>query len=691
MNSHTTTTPRTITENQSELEPSRPVSVVILSKDEPELDETITLLEPQCRELDAECIVVDASEGRLDWIRVKHPWVSWIDYQKPFGLASSIPQQRNVGVRAANGRIIAFCDSGGEPEKTWLKELVTPILQGEEDVTCGPVRSTRPGVYKVINDLPDGTVVERVLTANLAFTREAFDTVSGFDERYAYGSDMDFAWRLTGAGLNPVSIKNAVMGMDWGAWSLQKKRSWRYGRARGRLLRFHPDRRRRILLGGPEVVVYPVMLAGGFVGVVLLVGGTWWPAVLWATLAAGLRIRQRHEERPWAVMLSHVIYSSATITELLVATKQRMIGTTASIGHTPKDRGPYQDHLIDGLRSAGVDSDYIVGPTRSATLNTFLLPFRAIGGRVRGRRIHHIHWAHEYALVWTKTRGLRRLMRLLYGLHLRVMKLVGTKVVWTAHNVLPHETIFDDDAAARRTLVRHADAVIAHNEHAKSEVERRFGASNVRVIPQGSTPLEQVGSVEARAKFLIEHGLTLAVVGRITGYKGVEEILEAAGIAAGLGVDLNLIVAGEPENDELRKTVTALAENAISAGAKITLLLRRVSDRELAEILAAADYAVYAFKAITNSGSVTLALSNSRPALVRDLPALGDLPVDCVERYQGGAEELAAKITELAAESTTEHAGKVEAARRWAMERTWERVGQETRKVYEAVLQRKPR
>ena len=34
-------------------------------------------------------------------------------------------------------------------------------------------------------------------TINLAFSREAFKVIGGFDEAFAYGSDVDFTWRLT--------------------------------------------------------------------------------------------------------------------------------------------------------------------------------------------------------------------------------------------------------------------------------------------------------------------------------------------------------------------------------------------------------------------------------------------------------------------------------------------------------------
>jgi glycosyltransferase involved in cell wall biosynthesis len=661
------------------------VSVVVLNKDEPELDATLTLLRQECAANDAECLVVDASEGRLDWIRQNHPWVRWMDYQRPLGLASSIPQQRNTGVRNANGRIIAFCDAGGEPTPGWLRTLTAPIIDGRETVTCGPVRSTRPGVYRVINDLADGTVVERVLTANLAFTRDAFDKIGGFDERYAYGSDMDFAWRLIRAGENPISVHDALMGMDWGAWSLQRKRSWRYGRARGRLLRFHPERRRKTLLEGPEIIVYPLMVLGGLGAIALAALGSgrlrWTALAGWTALAAALRGRQRHEEKPWSVMLSHVIYSTATITELLAAA----VGRAPLIGHTPKDPGPYQDRLLEGLADSGVTSGYITGPTRSATVNTFLLPLRAVAGRIRGRRLHHIHWAHEYSLVWTKHRLTRRLMRALFELHLKTLQAVGTKIVWTAHNIVPHEQIFDDDLAARRTLVQHADAVIAHNEDAATQIRRTFGAENVVVIPQGAYPLPAADREQARAALGVgPDRRVVAAVGRINTYKGTEELLEAA--AGFAGTEITVVVAGAPADEEIRDRISALAESARQAGADVRTDLRHCSDEELAEVLAAADLVVFPFRSITNSGSVVLALSADRPALVRDLPALRDLPEDAVLRYQGGAAELGAAILAAVRVDEATTATRRDAARRWTNGRSWAATGAATRRVYEDVL-----
>src|SRR5580692_6143719 len=100
------------------------ISVVIISKDEDSLDDTLADLSKQVSGLDepAEIVVVDASARRLDYIRQRHEMqVRWIDFQPPPGVRVSIPHQRNVGVRAAYGDIVVFTDAGCLPNEEWLE------------------------------------------------------------------------------------------------------------------------------------------------------------------------------------------------------------------------------------------------------------------------------------------------------------------------------------------------------------------------------------------------------------------------------------------------------------------------------------------------------------------------------------------------------------------------------------------
>ena len=243
------------------------ISIVVISKDEPALGDTLAAVSDQARELgdDCELIVVDASEGRLDGIRRRHPEVLWLDYERPAGVRVSIPHQRNAGVREAGGEIIVFVDAGCDPRPGWLASLVAPLRAGSERVVAGvaPAPNDVNGLYdEHIRAMAEREYLPECPTINLAFQRVAFDAVGGFDETFEYGSDIDFSWRLVDAGFRIRSAPDAVVEHDWGDGRRQLRRAFAYGKARVRLYRKHRSRLRRAWREDPMVLVYPAFILG---------------------------------------------------------------------------------------------------------------------------------------------------------------------------------------------------------------------------------------------------------------------------------------------------------------------------------------------------------------------------------------------------------------------------------------------
>ncbi|MDA8290449.1 MAG: glycosyltransferase [Actinomycetota bacterium] len=252
-------------------------SIVVVSKDEPALAETLDRLAEQVASVpravlsEVEILVVDASSGRLSDIRDARPGTSWIDFEQPPRVRTSIAHQRNVGVRASRGEIVVFTDSGCIPRPGWLEAITSPIVAGLEEMTCGQTGATGESVPYSIEraDSRAPDYVAECPTINVAFRRDVYERVGGFDESFTYGSDIDFSWRVVHHGIRIRFVPAARVDHDWGALPRQIRRSFAYGRGRGHLYRKHvlgrgeqSVRKRSVNLHDAVPVLYPAFLLG---------------------------------------------------------------------------------------------------------------------------------------------------------------------------------------------------------------------------------------------------------------------------------------------------------------------------------------------------------------------------------------------------------------------------------------------
>jgi len=284
-------------------------SVVIVNKDDRLLSDTLQALESFVGSLICEVLVVDASNGALDDIRLSHPWARWIDYTQPTGVRTTIAHQRNVGVRSAEGDVIVFTDSGCLPEDGWLERLLAPIVHEGEFVSCGPAKAIGKSVYSGVrwSGNVDTDYVPMATTINLAFRREAFDVVGGFDESFGSAEDIDFTWRLTDCGYRLRWVQDAVVRHDWGSARRQVRRAFFYGKGECRLLRKHPHRIGEATKQNAAPMAYTLFL----LGLPLTVKWRWYPLLLlWPIW------RHRNEELRWVVLVDHLAVGVGVLYEL---------------------------------------------------------------------------------------------------------------------------------------------------------------------------------------------------------------------------------------------------------------------------------------------------------------------------------------------------------------------------------------
>ncbi len=349
----------------------------------------------------------------------------------------------------------------------------------------------------------------------------------------------------------------------------------------------------------------------------------------------------------------------------------------------PRDPNPYQELLYSEMERLGARITYIGELTGSRTLNLLLLPFELATRRVSGARLVHLHWVFAFSLPGARRFPVMRWLAHAYFLGwLRSCRLLRLRLVWTAHNVLPHDPVFPDDQSARRDLVAAADLVLVHSESTLDEIAA-LGAPVTRsaVIPHGPmgsalspAELRQPGSDAGARRFLF--------FGRVLKYKGVDDLL-AAFAEMPRDLSVHLTVAGQCDDRQLQSLLHGLADKA---GARVTMRLGHVPEGEIPHLLGAADVVVLPFKRVTSSGSAMLALSHGRPLIVPDLAALADLPDQAVIRYQGGVTGLTRALRSLAGADGQALAKMSAAACHYASQSSWADIARRTLSEMTSVL-----
>lgn len=350
----------------------------------------------------------------------------------------------------------------------------------------------------------------------------------------------------------------------------------------------------------------------------------------------------------------------------------------------PRDPTPYLELLYQALRRRGDEVRYAATLTPSRSLNLLLLPCELAAMRLKGYRIFHLHWTFGFTFPIPVARpSIKRLSRLWFTVILHIARALGFGVVWTAHNVLPHDPVFDDDIRARRTLVRNCDLVIAHSAEALDGLARLGATPRASVIiPHGPISPPEVAQLPLPAA---TDSRTILFVGRIAAYKGVEDLLAAL---AGWPGAARFVIAGACPDPDLR---ARLESAALGLGPAVQLSIGYVTDDELIGLLAAADALVFPFRSVTTSSSVMLGLAAGRPAIVPDLPAFAGLPDAALIRYPPGVDGLRdalALVDEMPAAVLHERAI---AARAAATLDSWEEIAGRTEAVFTAVVAAKRR
>ncbi len=340
---------------------------------------------------------------------------------------------------------------------------------------------------------------------------------------------------------------------------------------------------------------------------------------------------------------------------------------------------PYGALLKAGLESRG---------HRVTGAPYYQLRFRDLFGNAGADVLHMNHLYHYYKHPWRLVSLLRMALLVLWVLLARIL---GMRIVWTLHNLYPHETRSRAiDKLARLLLCRMAGSAIVHCEKARAELEREFGRThNVHVVPHGNYIDAYPPAISKKdARLALGLPLDTFVIlyfGNVRAYKGIETLITAFGDADLAGA--HLVIAGKSWPD----SAGAEIEVAREAGAegRITTILKlpggTFDGDEICELMSAADSVVLPFRQVLSSGSVMLALSYSNPVVCPRLGCLTELLEDCegAVLYDAGSHE--GLVEALRTGSSLDPRVASRAALDLALEANWSSVAEKMERAYEAA------
>lgn len=279
---------------------------------------------------------------------------------------------------------------------------------------------------------------------------------------------------------------------------------------------------------------------------------------------------------------------------------------------SPTNGNPYIQLLYEPIRDMGHEVIEFQNPWLAPQHNIDVL---------------HIHWLEQ--IFWQSKNTLRSMSICSVALlrTLDCFKKRGVKIVWTIHNIKPHEMTWQRQIVWRVLLSQYlprVDTAITMTEAARTLVLSNFPVLRkkpVAVIPHGHYRNAYPNDIDrgtARQRLrLPRDAVVLLFFGMVRRYKNVSLLID---VFKRVRNDCtHLVIAGPCSDEDLSGELVAATSNHPN----IKLFLGAIGTAEVQVYMNAADMVVLPFRDILNSGSAMLALSFNRPLLV---PRRGSLP-----------------------------------------------------------------
>lgn len=229
--------------------------------------------------------------------------------------------------------------------------------------------------------------------------------------------------------------------------------------------------------------------------------------------------------------------------------------------------------------------------------------------------IIHIQW---FSLNWS-----------IDWLPFYAFKKMGFNVVYTAHDILPHDTATVLDQFVLKRVHRLADMILVHGEKNRETCFRLFDTSpgKIHSVPMGNYHITNEKTNVTKEKARNQLGLAqdekiVLFFGYIEAYKGLSYLIRAFGLLSESVPSARLIIAGRPRGsfDSYSRLISEL-----NLEEQISLNLGYIPMDDIHKFFLASDLVAAPYVETYQSAVVQLAYSFARPVIVTRTGGLTEL------------------------------------------------------------------
>lgn len=271
-------------------------------------------------------------------------------------------------------------------------------------------------------------------------------------------------------------------------------------------------------------------------------------------------------------------------------------------------------------------------------------------------------------------------------LFLRLFRLMGVRVYFTAHNVLPHEDIESRTTSVFRNYYRALSGIIVHSAITAKEIREMFGidSQKLHVIPHGLMAIdnnsEQMENLLKDYRTKYAGKMVLTCIGNQSYYKGIDlvkRLWQEPDISQ--NPVLHLIIAGKKSSE--------VDFNSIEHLKNVTIIDRYLNNDEYMALMRLSDILLLPYLKISQSGVLMSAIHEHVPFMVSHVGALpeplqlADVGWDIGEPVYENLRQTVSQVVSHP-ETISEKRNNAQGWQTLAKHYSWEEAGQLTGHLY---------